>query len=329
MRYTTSTINKRKYRYAWDKLYINRGVSIQKNKCLGREGSTINTEKKEITFAKELIGLETKERTTYWSKRVKYPKTYEYMPILKLEELRAKLYRGKIDLGKIANHALEIAFVIDFIYNSNKIEGSKIPREEVTETVKNKKNGKRKDEITSTLLALEYLDSDFKFTLHHIKELHTRLLKHEPSKKGYRTKKIIVGNSEVCSPETIKEELENLLKWYKENRYELYPIELAFLFYYRFERIHPFIDGNGRCGRLLMNKILKDAKYHPIIVWDKRRLAHFNVFEKAMDGKIKLFLRFMTEEYVKTYKEYIKKIEKAINYEELTNFFLSPTDKIN
>ena len=102
--------------------------------------------------------------------------------------------------------------------------------------------------------------------------------------------------------------------------------ELAFLFHYRFERIHPFPDGNGRVGRLLMNAILKNNLYHPIIVWDKRREAYFHAFEKAMEGKHDSFLHFMIEQMEQTYQKYITKIQRASDVDMLDQYFSEPSE---
>jgi len=63
-------------------------------------------------------------------------------------------------------------------------------------------------------------------------------------------------NAETVVPEYVYSELSTLLKWYKEQKKYLSPPELAFKFYYRYEKIHPFEDGNGRTGRMIMNQIL-------------------------------------------------------------------------
>jgi Fic family protein len=77
--------------------------------------------------------------------------------------------------------------------------------------------------------------------------------------------------------------MRSLLLWYKENKKVLFPLHLAFEFHYRFERIHPFADGNGRIGRLLMNKILYDNKFIPLTIFSDNRRAYFRAFEKSIN----------------------------------------------
>ena len=74
-----------------------------------------------------------------------------------------------------------------------------------------------------------------------------------------------------------------------------------------------------------MNEILKTHKYHPIIIWNKNRVAHMNVFQRAMDGGYSTFFRFMSEQFVKTHEIYLEKIKKAYNLDAILQSFLEPS----
>jgi Fic family protein len=64
--------------------------------------------------------------------------------------------------------------------------------------------------------------------------------------------------------EELTEYLEDFIKWYKENKQKFKPLVLAAIIHNQFEHIHPFQDGNGRVGRLLLNFILLKNNYPPI-----------------------------------------------------------------
>lgn len=81
----------------------------------------------------------------------------------------------------------------------------------------------------------------------------------------------------------VADAMKSLLSRYKKNKKILFPLHLAFEFHYRFERIHPFADGNGRIGRLLMNKILDDNKFIPLTIFSENRTAYFRAFEKSIE----------------------------------------------
>lgn len=312
------------YLYAYDSIYIAKGKTIQKNKSLGRVDTLVDVTRKKQDFLKFLIDQEIKLRSSYWEKHITNPKFKKFISIEKIESFRTQLYRAKQDMGPVATSAMETAFLVDFIYNSNKIEGSKIPRKNVEEQIRGGKS--QNDEIGNTLKALYYVNNKFSFTVSKIKELHSILLAHEPSKLGLRRERVIVANSEVSDWKNIKEELQNLTKWFNESKKYMYPPELAFTFYYKFERIHPFIDGNGRTGRLIMNQILKSHRYHPTIIWNKRRRAHLTAFENYQKGHAEQYYKFMVDQFAKTHEIYLTKIQKAFDLEKQLDYFLQPSE---
>lgn len=320
-----NNINGKDYLYAYDAIYIAKGKSIQKNKSLGRVDSLADISLKKHTFSVYLLNEEKKLRAVYWKKNIKNDEFSRYVSVDKIESVRTDLYRAKEEMGSIGTMAMETAFMVDFIYNSNKIEGSKVPRENVEKQVR--EGGKLKnDEIGNTLKAVYYVDNRFKFSLSHVNKLHSILLAHEPGKLGFREEKVVVGNEEVARWEDVKPKLKELMEWFDEARKTWYPPELAFTFYFRFERIHPFIDGNGRIGRLIMNRILKDHRYHPMIIWNKRREAHMNVFKSFSQGKSEKYYKFMAEQFIKTHEIYLEKIRNAFDLQEKMDYFLMPSE---
>jgi len=320
-----SKINGKEYYYYSDTLYINRKVSQQVSRSLGSIESTSKEklERRKLDVKGEIALLEAKARVEYWQKRTKNSH-FSTQEIERLEKARVDLYRAKNDLGDSANSALETAFMVDFIYNSNRIEGSKVPRREVQEILVSSKE--KNNEVINTAKAMSFVSDSFKFSLPSVVKLQKILVAHEPSNLGLRTfDNILVGNEEIhCKAKQIKSELRKLFVWYENNKYMWYPLELAFEFYRRFELIHPFPDGNGRTGRLIMNKILKDARYHPIIIWSKHDLAHKNAFKNCSEHPSK-FMRFMSLQYKETYAIYGDKINPAMEYEQYVDFFLSPS----
>ncbi len=325
MKISQKKVNGKPYIYALDSIYINRGKTIQKHKYLGPSATTTNLAIKKQDFQKYLIQEETRLRIEYWETKAS-KEFLAYVDIAPIEQLRANLFQLKRNIGELGSAAMETAFLVDFIYNSNKLEGSRVPRESVEKMVR-ESSKKKNAEVKNTITAINYIrQKKFKITIKNIEKLHDMLLAHEPSNLKYRTDNdIVVGNSSVSDYRNIKKELSALLFWNNKNTYRLYPLEQAFLFYYKFERIHPFKDGNGRTGRLLMNEVLKMHKYHPIIIWNKNREAHMNVFTKAMEGGDKSFFRFMVDQFIKTHELYLRKIEKAYNLDAILRSFLEPS----
>ena len=131
-----------------------------------------------------------------------------------------------------------------------------------------------------------------------------------PYPKGFKKEENIVGNSQTTPPERVIEALTNLLKWYKLNKNKIHPLILAFEFHKRYEVIHPFLDGNGRTGRLIMNKILMSFGYAPIIVYKANKIAYFSALEKTEEGKSKSYYQFMLEQADKTYDYLLQVISR-------------------
>ena len=85
----------------------------------------------------------------------------------------------------------------------------------------------------------------------------------------------------------------------------MYPIQLAFDFHLRYEHIHPFLDANGRTGRLIMNKILMDHGYFPMIVYTTNVQGYFNAISKGLKRETKKsYYQSMLQQAKKTYDDY-------------------------
>ncbi|MFA5101526.1 MAG: Fic family protein [Candidatus Thermoplasmatota archaeon] len=214
-----------------------------------------------------------------------------------------------------------VEFAKEFIFNSNNIEGSKIPAKEVKRIIETGnsryKNTNEVKEVYNSIEALKYLKSGFKFNISSIKRLYYILTEnltmsggdHYP--KGFKTVENIVNNQPTVSPEQVEKELDTLLRYYKDNKKIKYPFQLACDFHLNYEYIHPFLDANGRTGRLIMNKILMDHGYFPIIIYAKNRRAYSNAIVKGLRRKIKKsYYQFMLEQGKKTYDSFFTIMKK-------------------
>jgi len=115
-----------------------------------------------------------------------------------------------------------------------------------------------------------------------IKQIHTLVLMDRPEDRGvYRRIPVrIMGAYHVPSdPILVPEQMENLVAEFAGNK-KLHPIERAALFHLKFEGIHPFVDGNGRTGRLILNLMLMQAGYPPINVKYSDRKRYYDAFDE-------------------------------------------------
>ena len=96
------------------------------------------------------------------------------------------------------------------------------------------------------------------------------------------------------APEDVPADMRELFRWYTLNREKVHPIVLASYFHIGFETIHPFIDGNGRVGRLLLNFILHRKGYPMVNIPNSRKMEYYNFLEKAqLEGDLRPFVKFI------------------------------------
>ncbi|MCC8114645.1 MAG: Fic family protein [Bacteroidales bacterium] len=120
---------------------------------------------------------------------------------------------------------------------------------------------------------------------------------------------------EYASPEETSALMADLLTWYNEEveRGELSPIELAALFHYRYIRIHPFEDGNGRIARLMVNFILARYGYPMVVVPSKAKDAYLNALNQCdiMVGKVPADGAHASFEQVRPFVEYFENLAES------------------
>ena len=98
------------------------------------------------------------------------------------------------------------------------------------------------------------------------------------------------------SPEDVQREMAVLLRWYSRNKVRLHPLVVAANIIVKFELIHPFIEGNGRMGRLLLNLVLHRNGYPMVAVPGRRKGEYLDRLERAQrDGDLKALVSFLVQ----------------------------------
>jgi len=165
-------------------------------------------------------------------------------------------------------------FMINYTYNSNAIEGSTLTLDETALVLKEgvtiaEKPLKHHLEAIGHRDAYYYIEDLVKnkipFSEKTIKEIHSLVLIDRQTDRGvYRSVPVSIGAFQPCQPYEVPIKMERLMIDYAEDMQKLHVVERAALFHLMFETIHPFIDGNGRVGRLLLNLELMQEGYPPI-----------------------------------------------------------------
>lgn len=179
---------------------------------------------------------------------------------------------------------------IDLTYNSNHIEGSRLTHEQTryifeTDTIGMSTEVVNVDDIVETTNHFRCIDlildrAKEKLTEHLIKELHGTLKAGtSDSRKDwfavgeYKRLPNEVGGQETTLPEEVHTKMKELLIEYNAKKQKV--LEDILDFHVRFERIHPFQDGNGRVGRLLMFKECLANNILPFIITDNLKLFYY------------------------------------------------------
>ena len=201
-------------------------------------------------------------------------------------------------------------FTEEFVYNTNAIEGSGIQRDEVPEILhKQKVSDEEEIETKGVAKAVDYIrETKEDLSINLIKKLHEICFKGSKSFAGkLRNVEVVIRNSkgEVMHQGVISSQLKivlrDMISWCEENNYKFKPLVLAAIIHNQFEYVHPFQDGNGRVGRLLLNYILLKNKYPPInITLEDRQKYYMSLQEYQKNKNLKPTLEFLVKQYKKT-----------------------------
>jgi len=238
--------------------------------------------------------------------------------IQKLSDLRP--------ISPILLQKLKERFQVEMTYNSNGIEGNTLTLNETYwvfqegMTVKGK-SLKEHLEVKDHKRALEKLyrlvesPTDIDFNEHLVKDLHKAVieLSEEAEDYDYRVTEVFISGSDhkPLSSSEISDAMKELMKWVNEESHQYHPIEFTSLFHHRFVQIHPFIDGNGRTARLLMNIFLMREGYPLVIILKNDRQKYYRVLKQADNGRHKGIIQFIGQCAIRSLNMYLETLVPA------------------
>lgn len=225
-----------------------------------------------------------------------------------------QLFSVQVTLTETEQNLLSMRFTVEYNYNSNHLEGNTLTYGQ-TELLllfgKVSGEGHLKDfndmkasEVSVMMMKQEAMNRQVPLTQNFIRTLHQTLLRedhveHRTLPNGVQTSFVIHAGQyktrpnsvitrygdrfEYASPEETPALMSDLVDWYNEaeGKGELTPVELAALFHYRFIRIHPFEDGNGRIVRLLVNYILSRHGWPMIVVRSRKKRQYLEALHQT------------------------------------------------
>ena len=181
-------------------------------------------------------------------------------------------------------------FMVDYTYNSNAIEGNTLTLKETAMVLEGMTIDRKplKDHLEAVghrdafLYVEELAQSKNRLRDFEIKSIHSLVLVDRPEDKGVYRRipvRIMGAYIEPVAPYLIEEKMTELLSKNEKRKKTMHPIERIARFHLEFEGIHPFIDGNGRTGRLLLNLQLIRCGYPAINVKFTDRKRYYDAFD--------------------------------------------------
>lgn len=212
-------------------------------------------------------------------------------------------------------------FMIEFTYNSNAIEGNTLTLKETAMALEGMTIDKKplKDHLEAVghrdafLYVQDIAKKDTPLSESVIKNIHALVLMNRPEDKGVYRRipvRIMGAFTEPVQPYLIEPKMTELLQSDNERKGALHDIERVARFHLEFEGIHPFIDGNGRTGRLLMNLELIKCGYPPINVKFTDRKRYYDAFDAYYkDGNANKMIDMVAEYVNERLGEYLAVLE--------------------
>lgn len=234
----------------------------------------------------------------------------------RIDSLKEQLdQRRPLTTGELQR--LQEEFLIEYTYNSNAIEGNTLTLQETALVLEGITIDRKplKDHLEAVghkdafLYIQELVKDKVPFSESIIKQIHTLVLMDRPEDRGvYRRIPVRIMGAYHTPPEpvVVPEQMEKLIKEFSKKK--LHPIESAALFHLKFEGIHPFVDGNGRTGRLILNLFLMQNGYPPINVKFTDRKRYYEAFDRYYRDNDAEAMVQMVAEYVEERLEQCQQI---------------------
>ena len=233
-----------------------------------------------------------------------------------IDDLKAKLDQHR-PLSPAIVKNLHEDLILRWTYHSNAIEGNTLTLLETKVVLEGITVGgkalREHFEAINHRDAILYVEDIIKkqepFSEWQIRNIHQLILKNIDDENAgrYRQQNVLISGATTTPPDytLLNDKMAQLIDWYNLEAYKLHPIERAAKVHADFVGIHPFIDGNGRTSRLLMNLELLKAGYPPCVITVENRLAYYEALDQWMaSGKTEAFIRLVSEAVQDGFKPY-------------------------
>ncbi|RSL29972.1 Fic family protein [Salibacterium salarium] len=226
-------------------------------------------------------------------------------------------------LPKYTVKSLREKLLLEWTYNTNAIEGNTLTINETKVVLEGITVGgkmlREHLEVVNHRDAIHFVEEivqkDEPLSEWQMKSLHHLVLKGIDDEYAgvYRDQQVFISSAEHIPPAPffIKEEMEQLMAWYEQaETKKMHPVARGAMLHAIFVGIHPFIDGNGRISRLLLNLELMKDGYPPIVIKVENRIAYYEALDKAHTQEYDDFIKLVAGEVEDSLNLYVSAINK-------------------
>lgn len=233
-----------------------------------------------------------------------------------MEEILARIDEKKAQLDAVRPLSLTVVaklkeyFDVEWTYHSNAIEGSTLTLAETRLVVLDGltvsgKSLREHLEAINHKHAIDFVEALARrqkpITEHNIRQIHALILRtvDDENAGSYRNVQVRITGTTYVPPQAIAVPslMQEMVDWLNSvEAMRLHPVERSALAHFRLAHIHPFVDGNGRTARLLMNLILMREGYPPAVIRMKRRPQYYEALALANGEERKPFITLVAEE---------------------------------
>jgi len=242
----------------------------------------------------------------------------------RLETKKAQLDELR-PLPTAAINRLRGEILIEWIYNSNAIEGSTITLQETrlileTGLTVGGKSLREHFEVINHKEAIQYVEDLVQntepITAFHVRQIHKLILTHidDGNAGSYRKTQVRIAGTPFTPPESwqITSLMAEWSDWVASAERSMHPIILAAQAHHRLVAIHPFVDGNGRTARLVINLLLMRSGYPPAVIQRANRRQYYSVLAKADSGNNDALENFVGRAVEKSLELYIEACKPVV-----------------
>jgi Fic family protein len=225
--------------------------------------------------------------------------------------------RSGLEILKLApREAAPSDFLVRFTYNTNAIEGNPLTLRQTALLLVDgiTPEGTRTEHTIEALNARdawEYVSS-FRGSMSrtYLCKVQFLVTKGTPCRiqGGYRDSEVRIAGSDWTPPPAsrVPAETDRIFQKFRSERRTSHPVERAARLHNRIARVHPFVDGNGRTARLLMNWTLLKGKFPPVIIEARNKEEYYAMIERGDSGNDAPFARFLAHQLLDQYLQLSK-----------------------